>query len=145
MKNIADLRLLKYSEHLTKIEGKHYEHGLFTTVEIYCLEERVRIHCHCQCHDWAFQELCVAFPKYWYYGEDGEPVLKSLGPGTNVAEAVCSWFQLDADEFIHLFDVSSEGMYQDIENYGGKKLTIDSNCRDLAENIIQLVNRRASS
>jgi hypothetical protein len=141
MKNIPDLRLLKYAKHLSKIK-RHREHGLFTTVIVYAYEEHVRIHCQCQCHDWSFQELCNAFPDFWYYGEDGEPVLKMAEANTNVAEAVCDWFSLDADEFMHLFD-AEEGKYQNTERFGGRKITIDSDCSDLANNMVELVKRRA--
>lgn len=142
MKNIPDLRLLKYAKHLSKIK-RHREHGLFTTIIVCAYEEKIRIQCECACHDWSFQELCNAFPDFWEYGEYGEPVLKMAEVETNVAEAVCDWFSLDADEFMHLFDVSEYGKYQNTERFGGTKLTIDSDCSDLANNIIEFVKRRA--
>ncbi len=141
MKHIADLRLLKYAEHLSKLKN-HYEHGLFSTVIINIYEEHVRLECRCQCHDWSFQELCAAFPDYWYYGDDGEPVSKFSEPEANVVEAICDWFALDPDEFIHLFDVELSKT-QSIKRYGGTKFTVDSSCSDLANNIFQLVKRRA--
>jgi hypothetical protein len=82
---------------------------------------------------WPFYDLPLAFPKDWAFNEKGDPILKNKVSLT-LFEAVVEFFGLYIlNELCHLFSFSEDE--QDIETYGGRKLTIDSDRRIIAQQI----------
>ena len=140
--NVNIERLRTFAESLSQIK-RHREHGLFRTVIVYAIEDKVRIHLEVKCHHWVFDHLVEVFPEEWgWHAKTGDPVLDAeelVNPDVNTADCVCQFFEIDDYEiFCHLFDL--EG-HQQIDRFGGQKLSEESSGPDISGNMFALIEK----
>lgn len=137
-KNKYDNRLIKFASHLEKIEN-HPEFGLYETASLVEVEEKRNTSFKVTFHGWIFGELPGIFKDWNFSEKTGDPLYKGCIPEEGTVAGVIDFFNLRMDEFCHLFDL--EG-FQNIKRYGGNHLSFESDAKDIAKNIFELIKHR---
>jgi hypothetical protein len=128
-------RLLKFAKHLKKIT-EHAAHGLLKETEVIALTSKVRIHYNVKYQEWVFDELPIVFNEWHFTEKYGHPMCEGMNESEGTVAAVIDFFNIDQDEFCHLFDV--EGL-QSPPRFGGSILSLESSGPAFASNIYELV------
>lgn len=77
--------LFRFAQHIEKIIN-HPEEGLFRTVIVYAIVDKVKIHIEVKTPHWVFEELITCFPDEWSFDEKtGDPFLDGMEPNTNTS------------------------------------------------------------
>jgi len=134
---IQNERLLKFAEHLNSIKKLHAQ--LFDEVELFEVEDNIRIHFKVRYNYLIIDELPSVFPEFDFSEENSDPMLKDRPPEEGSIPGVISFFELTPEEFCQIFDVDG---YQNTNKFGGRFLNVDSQPPDFAFNILQLVKHR---
>ncbi len=134
-------RLEKFAAHISKIEN-HPEDGLIETVTLVALEENIQIPYEVRYHFWVFDELPECFDEWHYSKKFGEALWEESDPEEGTVASVIDFFSLGLDEFSHLFDLDG---FQNVDQFGGRKLTEESKGEDIARNIFELIKRKSNS
>jgi hypothetical protein len=87
-----------------------------------------------------FLELPSVFKEWSNYGPANEVEIKWWPKYLGMVGMIRKFFWLHPKEFTHLFD--TEGRFQNIEKYGGAVLNRNSSPQEIANNIIEFVERR---
>jgi hypothetical protein len=133
-------RLLIFADYIDGIVD-HPEFLLSDEVELVALEKKTRYHYKPTFRPWVFDFLPSVFDK-WFYGENSNPIFTDCDEEAGTVAAVIDFFGLSHEEFLHCFcfDYGEELSFE--EKFGGEKLTEESQCSDIARNIVELVKRR---
>lgn len=120
---IFNQRLLKLANYFELIK-EHPDQGRFDEVNLVAIEGKVHIH---------------YLMKYPIWVVDAIILLEPINQEEGLIEGIIEYYNLTQDEFCHIMDI--EG-YQLTDQFGGRKLNIDSTPLDIAHNIRELVRRR---
>lgn len=131
-------RLLNFAKHLSKIKTVP-EPIEFEEVILCELEVNKRIEYKVKYPSWIFHELPKIFSSWQRDVSGGQPLLKGIEFNEDTYAGIFNFFQLSPGEFMHLFDLNGN---QDIEMFGGNKLTEKSDGPAIAKNIYEFVRRK---
>lgn len=136
--NIHNKRLMRFAQHLYTLDS-HPERGLCDIVTLVAIEGKVLIPFDMKYPNYLFDELPLLFDEWELSEKTGDAVLKDSTERNTIFDA-CTFFDLNLDE-LSIFDLDGH----QLEQFGGKKLKVDSPASDIAFNIVELIKRRAGN
>lgn len=132
-KEIYRERLLMLADHL---DSEHaIEEVELRPIRLCEVEKGYNITYNVQVFQSVFQNLPAIFPEWYWDEETGEAKLSGLDPEMNSVYGVCTFFDLELEQLMHLFTVKN----QKVHWYHGEVLTVRSTHFDIALNIVQFV------
>jgi len=114
---------------------------LTDSVELVVVDKKTRFHILATFRPWLLDFLPGCFDEWHYHEITGNPTFFGCDEEAGTVAAVVDFFGLSHEEFCHCFCFDYELPELD-KKFGGEKLTEESQCSDIARNIVELVRRR---